>query len=156
MLACLALWFAQIQGTLAWLTWKEDPIIQIHNQRIKWVGERTLETRSDGAHWSKECPVVQFSRTILLDGGGVDVPAVEFTDGPLKGALDTVMPIKPRNLGPSTIQITLSPSVAPELALFYFTVVRVPTDTPCTDGWSGSQIVAMITIPRKDLSWNTP
>lgn len=60
------------------------PIV-IKNQVFDWTGPRTLRSTSEGATWTRTCPVVLMSRGVLLsDGGYVGLEAI-IRSGPLAG-----------------------------------------------------------------------
>jgi hypothetical protein len=129
---------------------EQQPPIVIHNQRIVWTGPRTFDSNSDGSTWTRTCPLVVISRGVLLkDGTFVGLPA-RVISGPLKGTQRNprfeIRDITPQERQPNVIRFDLPDWLdASDLTLYQVTM-RVPNDTPCADGYTGTSTY-LLTIP---------
>jgi hypothetical protein len=132
------------------------PVV-VHNQRVHWVGPRTLELTSDGADWTDSCPIVTISRFLLLKSGPlVPVPAA-IISGPLKGLLADprfdLHDIVPQRRPPSVMRIEVPGWIKdPAEVQYYQSTIRVPDDRPCASGRTWNQTLAQLTVPDPPTS----
>jgi hypothetical protein len=143
------------------------PPIVIHSQRIVWMGPRVLESHSDGATWTRTCPIVIISRGILLkDGAFVGLPAT-IMSGPLKGTQRNprfeIRDLTPQEREPSVIRFDLPDwrdadgdyqIQPPDVTLYQVTMI-VPNDRPCADGYAGTSVYRL-TIPDPPHAAQSP
>jgi hypothetical protein len=122
------------------------PIV-VYNQRIVWVGPRTFETHSDGASWTRSCPVIIVSRGVMLRDGTFVGIAGEVVSGPLKGTQRNpryeLRDLTPQERGPSVFRFTLPDYIDPSEVAMYQATFTVPDDRACGDGYVGVTVVRL-------------
>lgn len=137
----------------------QPPPIIVHNQRVRWVAARTFETYSEGAEWTRTCPVVVVSRGVLLNDGTFVGISGQIMSGPLKGTQRDprfeILNLTPQQREPSVFRFTLpdwrrsdgSFQILPSDVSLYQATFTAPNDRPCADGYTGMTTVRL-TIPE--------
>jgi hypothetical protein len=133
----------------------QPPPIVVHNQRVRWVADRTFETYSEGAEWTRTCPVVVVSRGVLLNDGTFVGISGEIMSGPLKGTQRDpryeILNLTPQQRAPSVFRFTLpdwrradgSFQIRPSDVSLYQATFTVPDDRMCADGYTGVTTVRL-------------